>query len=167
MFIKTDSVRTLLLAGCAGLAIASSAHAQSANEAVNPIDAAIRVIGALRALEREMNEHVEDPALEGDDHPYNVNVGMIRSGDWASSVPAIAHLGVRIGHPTAWTVDQAQERVRVAIADATRSDPWLTEHPPAIRQTGFRAQGYSLAPAHPLAVALADAHQEAHGSRPS
>jgi acetylornithine deacetylase len=55
-----------------------AAHAQSANKAVNPIDEAIPVIGALRALEREMNDHVDDPALEGDDHPYDINVGAIR-----------------------------------------------------------------------------------------
>ena len=143
-----------------------AAHAQSANLAVNPIDASIPVIGALRSLEREMNDHVDDPALEGDDHPYNVNVGAIRAGDWASSVPAIARLDVRIGHPTAWTAGHAQERVRAAIEDATRDDPWLTEHPPAIRPTGFRAQGYSLATDHPLAEALADAHEATHGLRP-
>jgi acetylornithine deacetylase len=143
-----------------------AAHAQSANRAVNPIDASIPVIGALRSLEREMNHHVDDPALEGDDHPYNVNVGAIRAGDWASSVPAIARLDVRIGHPTDWTADQAQERVRAAIEDATRDDPWLTEHPLSIRPTGFRAQGYSLAVDHPLVTALADAHDSAHGARP-
>jgi acetylornithine deacetylase len=149
------------------IAIAGKAgHAQSANKAVNPIDASIPVIGALRSLEREMNEHVDDPALEGHDHPYNVNVGAIRAGDWASSVPAIARLDVRIGHPTAWTAGQAQEAVRAAIDDATRDDPWLSEHPPTIRQSGFRAQGYSLAADHPLAVALADAHRSAHGRRP-
>lgn len=143
-----------------------AAHAQSANKAVNPIDEAIRVIGALRTLEREMNDRVDDPALEGDDHPYNVNVGAMRAGDWASSVPAIARLDVRVGHPTAWTASQAQERVRTAIEDSTRDDPWLADHPPAIRPTGFRAQGYSLAADHPLAVAIADAHQAAHGTRP-
>lgn len=143
-----------------------AAHAQSANKAVNPIDEAIPVIGALRSLEREMNDRVDDPALEGEDHPYNINVGAIRSGDWASSVPAVARLDVRIGHPTAWTSSVAQERVRAAIDGATRDDAWLTEHPPAIRQTGFRAQGYSLAADHPLAVALADAHLVVHGERP-
>ncbi|MGZ8640419.1 MAG: ArgE/DapE family deacylase [Actinomycetota bacterium] len=143
-----------------------AAHAQSVNKAVNPIDASIPVIGALRAFEREMNDRVDDPALEGDDHPYNVNVGAIRAGDWASSVPPIARLDVRIGHPTAWTASQAQERVRAAIEEATRDDPWLAKHPPAIRPIGFRAQGYSLAANHPLAVALADAHEAAHGVRP-
>jgi acetylornithine deacetylase len=143
-----------------------AAHAQSANEAVNPIDASIPVIGALRSLEREMNDHVDDPALVGNDHPYNVNIGAIRSGDWASSVPAIARLNVRIGHPTAWTAAEAQEYVRASIEDATRDDPWLTEHPPTIRPSGFRAQGYSLDRDHPLVDALADAHEAAHGQRP-
>jgi acetylornithine deacetylase len=114
-----------------------------------------------------MNDVVDDPALEGEDHPYNINIGAIRAGDWASSVPAIARLDVRIGHPTSWTPDEAEQRVRSAVMDAIRDDPWLLEHPPAFRQTGFRAQGYSLLANDPLAVTLADAHEEAHGRRPA
>ena len=45
---------------------------------------------------------------KGTDHPYNVNIGAIRAGDWASSVPALARLEVRIGHPTAWTAGEAR-----------------------------------------------------------
>jgi acetylornithine deacetylase len=143
-----------------------AAHAQSADRAINPIDRSIPVIGALRTLEREMNDHVDDLALAGEDHPYNVNVGAIRAGDWASSVPALARLDVRIAHPTAWTASQAEERVRAAIDEVARDDPWLAEHRPAIHPTGFRAQGYSLDANHPLATTLADAHHAAHGERP-
>lgn len=141
-------------------------HAQSANMAVNPIDAAIPLIRALRAMEREMNEHVDDPALDGADHPYNVNIGAMRAGDWASSVPALARLHVRIGHPTAWTASVALERVSVAIDVAARENPWLRDHPPHVRLSGFRAQGHALDPQHPLARSLADAHEATHGTRP-
>ena len=143
-----------------------AAHAQSANLAVNPIDAAIALIGALRAMEREMNAHVDDPALGGADHPYNVNIGAMRAGDWASSVPALARLDVRIGHPTAWTADDAIERVSAMLEDAAREDPWLREHPPQVRPSGFRAQGHALDPHHPLVRSLADAHEATHGTRP-
>ena len=143
-----------------------AAHAQSANHAVNPIDAAFSVVGALHALERAMNEHVDDPSMDGDDHPYNVNVGTIRSGDWASSVPPLARMDVRIGHPTSWTAAEALERVRAAIEDGIRDDPWLAAHPPLIRPSGFRAQGYALAVDHPLAIAMADAHASVHGVPP-
>ena len=143
-----------------------AAHAQSANLAVNPIDAAIPLIGALRAMEREMNAHVDDPALGGADHPYNVNIGAMRAGDWASSVPALARLDVRIGHPTAWTATDALERVSAVLDHAAREDPWLREHPPQVRPSGFRAQGHALDPEHPLARSLADAHEATHGTRP-
>ena len=144
----------------------SSAHAQSADQAVNPIRHAIAVIEALRELEREMNRDIE-PAMDGVAHPYNLNVGTFSAGDWPSSVPAIATLRIRVGHPTAWTAQEAEERVRAAIASATDDDPWLREHPPAIRASGFKARGYALPADDPLAGLVTDAHVAVHGVRPA
>ena len=161
----------LLLAGVGILwleitIVGKAAHAQSANVAVNPIDTAIPLIGALRTMERQMNENMNDPALGEADHPYNVNIGAMRAGDWASSVPALARLDVRIGHPTAWTASEALQRVSAVLDHAAREDPWLRDHPPQVRPSGFRAQGHALDPQHPLALALADAHESTHGTRP-
>ncbi|HEY6679700.1 MAG TPA: M20/M25/M40 family metallo-hydrolase, partial [Actinomycetota bacterium] len=88
-----------------------SAHAEAADRVVNPVDLAIRVVEALRDLEREMNADIE-PSMDGVAHPYNINVGTFAAGDWPSSVPAIATLRLRVGHPTAWTADEAEARVR-------------------------------------------------------
>jgi len=144
-----------------------AAHAQSADRTTNPVDAAIPVIAALRDFEREMNADVVDPVFDGVDHPYNVNIGRLRAGDWPSSVPALARIGVRIGHPTAWTTDEAERRVRDAIATAADANGWLAEHPPTLRRAGFRAQGYAIARDDPLVEALADAHASVLGSRPA
>ena len=119
---------------------------------MNPVHHAIAIIEALRELEREMNRDIE-PAMDGVAHPYNLNVGTFAAGDWPSSVPAIATLRIRVGHPTAWTAQEAEERVRAAIASATDDEPWLREHPPAIRASGFKAQGYALPADDPLARA--------------
>ena len=132
-----------------------SAHAESADRAVNPIDLGLRIVDALRGLEREMNQDIE-PAMAGVAHPYNVNVGSFTSGDWPSSVPASATLRVRVGHPTAWTSDEAAARVRAAVA--TVDDPWLYDHPVAIRPSGFKAKGYALSGDDPLVDRLASAH---------
>jgi acetylornithine deacetylase len=140
-----------------------SAHAESADRAVNPIDLGVRIVDALRGLEREMNEDIE-PAMAGVAHPYNVNVGSFTSGDWPSSVPASATLRVRVGHPTAWTSDEAAARVHAAVA--TVDDPWLYDHPVAIRPSGFKAKGYALSGDDPLVDRLASAHEAAHGERP-
>jgi acetylornithine deacetylase len=140
-----------------------SAHAESADRAVNPIDLGLRIVEVLRTLEREMNEDVE-ASMAGVVHPYNLNVGSFTAGDWPSSVPASATLRLRVGHPTAWTSDEAVARVRAAVE--TVDDPWLRDHPVVIRPSGFRAKGYAIARDHPLVERLALAHEAAHGARP-
>jgi acetylornithine deacetylase len=143
-----------------------AAHAESADRAVNAVDPALTLLEALRELEAELNADVDDPLLRDITHPYNLNVGTFRAGDWPSSVPGIARLGVRLAYPRAWTPDQAEQRLRSAVAAAAAADPWLAEHPPAVRCTGFRAEGYALGTDDPLAVAVAEAHERAHGTRP-
>ncbi len=140
-----------------------SAHAESADRAVNPIDLALLIVGSLRDLEREMNEGIE-PSMDGVKHPYNINIGTFEAGDWPSSVPAVATFRLRVGHPTSWTPEQTQARVRAAI-DAI-DEPWLRAHPPSIMPSGFKAKGYALPVDDPLVDRVAKAHQAAHGVRP-
>jgi len=137
-----------------------SAHAESADRAVNPIDLALTVVDALRRSERAMNLEIE-PSMRGVEHPYNINIGMLEAGDWRSSVPANATLGLRIGHPTSWSTADAIARVGAAIHEI--DDPWLRAHPPTLRPSGFRAKGYAMPGGDPLARRLADAHRGAHG----
>ncbi|MGZ8631826.1 MAG: ArgE/DapE family deacylase [Actinomycetota bacterium] len=140
-----------------------SAHAESADRAVSAIDVARRILETLERFEATMNAEVDDRAIESVPHPYNVNVGTLRAGDWVSSVPARARLRVRVGYPTAWTVSEAETRVREAVEGSCAGDPWLRDHLPEIRASGFRAEGYSLQPNHALARRMAAAHEQAHG----
>jgi acetylornithine deacetylase len=137
-----------------------SAHAESADRAVNPIDLALTVVEALRRAEGEMNIQIE-PSMRGVEHPYNINIGTLEAGDWRSSVPAKATLGLRIGHPTSWSTADAIAKVGAAIGGI--DDPWLRAHPPTLRPSGFRAKGYAMPGGDPLARRMADAHRAAHG----
>ncbi len=143
------------------------AHAESADRAVNAVHGLPVILRALAGLADELAAHTGDPAFAEVARPYNVNVGTVRAGDWASSVPARARVGVRVGYPRRWTAAEAFDRVRTAVLAAAATDPWLAEHPPVLRQTGFRAQGYLLRHDHPLVTAVAGAHAGAHGGRPA
>ncbi len=143
------------------------AHAEAADRAVNPVRGVPVILRALAGLEEELAAHTGDPAFAGVARPYNVNVGTVRAGDWASSVPARVRLSVRVGYPRRWTANEAFGRVRAAVLAAAAADPWLAAHPPVLRQTGFRAQGYLLRHDHPLVTSVADAHAGAHGDRPA
>lgn len=142
------------------------AHAEAADRAVNPVRCVPLMIEALARLEEELNAEHRDPAFGAVAQPYNINIGVIEAGDWASSVPARVRLGVRAGFPRGWTAGQAFARVEAAVLDAAAADPWLAAHPPKVRPTGFRAEGYLLPREHPLAEAVAAAHAAAHGSEP-
>ncbi len=147
-----------------------AAHAEAAGGAVNPILSLPTVVDALHAFEAETNAaHAADPdpVFATIAHPYNVSIGTVDGGDWISSVPPVARLGVRVGHPRAWSSDDAFDRVRAAVLSAVASDLWLGEHPPVLRMTGFRAEGYAQDPDTPLVRALVAAHREVHGTDPA
>jgi acetylornithine deacetylase len=141
------------------------AHAEAAHRAVNPVTAAMGLLDCLKGLEAEMAAAVAGP-FAGLDAACNVNIGVMRAGDWPSSVPGQATLGVRVGFPPAWRPDEALERVSRAVEAAAAADPWLSHHPPQVRPSGFRAEGYLIDAAHPLVEALAAAHLLAHGEQP-
>jgi acetylornithine deacetylase len=147
------------IAGVAG-------HAESADRAVNPVRFVPAILRALAGLEDELNQPGDDPVFDRLPRPYNVNVGTVAAGDWPSSVPARARLGVRVGFPRRWTLDEAFDRVRSAVLGAAAADPWLASHPPSVRPAGFRAEGYLIDDGHPLVTALAAAHASAHGGAP-
>jgi acetylornithine deacetylase len=140
-----------------------AAHAESADRAVNPVDHIPVVLRALARLEEELGKAGDDPAFAGVARPYVVNPGLIAAGDWASSVPARARVGVRVGFPRRWSPDEALARLRAEILAASARDPWLSAHPPRVRASGLRAEGYLIDEAHPLVSALAGAHADAHG----
>jgi acetylornithine deacetylase len=163
----------------AGIAIAwveivvegRSGHAEAAGRSVNPILAAASVLEGLRRLERRMNDqHVAgggDPAFASISRPYLVNVGRFESGSWASSVPEVARLEVRVGHPAGWSAEETLEHVRDAVREAAEGDEWLVEHPPTLRLTGYRAERYAQDASHPFVRRLAAAHEAVHRAAPA
>jgi len=143
-----------------------AAHAEAADRAVNPVRFLPALLRALARLEDELNKPGDDPAFDHLPRPYNVNVGAVTAGDWPSSVPARARLGVRVGFPRRWTPAEAFDRVRAAVLGAAADDPWLAAHPPSVRPAGFRAEGYLIDEDHPLVRALGAAHERVHGAPP-
>jgi acetylornithine deacetylase len=136
------------------------AHAEVASEGVSALDHAIGLIGELRELQEAFNDGA------GDVH-HELNVGTLVAGDWPSSVPASARIGIRVGFPRGWTPAEAEGRVRDAIAAAAERDPWLSRNPPVVRASGLRAAGYEIGAEEELVQVLRGAHHDAHGEFPS
>jgi acetylornithine deacetylase len=136
-----------------------ASHALAAESAVNAIEKMFRVITSLRELEAEMNAEPRHPYYKDLPHPINLNIGVIRSGDWPSTVPSTCVLECRLSCQPGGSVAELQERVRQAVENATRDDAWLQENPPEVEFFGFRAEPSVVDPTSEAMVSLADCHQ--------
>lgn len=146
--------------------VAGAGHAHAAGDRTTAVDLGMRVVSGLRAWAVALADEMPEPSLPAGAHPYAVNLGGIHAGDWTSSVPPTARLSLRLGFPRAWTADEAEVRVREAIARIAAVDPDFRA-PPTVTLTGFRAEGYLLDADAPLVRDLASAHLDAHGFRPA
>jgi acetylornithine deacetylase len=141
------------------------AHPAMPGTGINAIESAYGIIKALKGLEEEWNERRADhPLYRDNDRSINLNVGKIRGGDWASSVPAWCTVDCRINifpgiHPRD-LVGEIEECIRQHAA----SDPGLSKYPPAIEYPGHFSSGYVLEPGSDAEKVLARAHKESSNS---
>jgi len=121
------------------------AHTREMASGFNAIDAAYRVIAALRELEARWNaEHHGHRHFEHLDHPINFNIGKIAGGDWASTVPPWCELDVRVAIYPGTTADDARREIELCLARASAGDPRLAGARTSVTFNGFYAEGYVL-----------------------
>jgi acetylornithine deacetylase len=139
-------------------------HVREAGKGANAIEAAYRVIQALRRLEAAWNaRRHEHPLFAALDHPINFNVGKIAGGDWASSVPAWCSFDCRIAIYPGEKPAEAQRAIEACVREAARADAFLANNPPEIAWNGFTAEGYVLKEGSAAEAALARAHLNVFG----
>jgi acetylornithine deacetylase len=142
-----------------------AAHGSVRTQGVSAVDAAAPVFAALRELEARRNRDV-DPMVGHLDLAYPLSIGVVRAGDWASTVPdlliAEGRYGVRLGE----SVEHARAELEAAVAEACAADPWLSEHPAEVTWPGGVFAPGRLAPDDPLLVAVQSACTDAAGWTP-
>ncbi len=141
-------------------------HAAEERRGVNAIEKSFEVIAALRRLERELNAN-PPPPYDRFSHPINLNVGVIRGGDWPSTVPGQCVTSFRIAMYPGMTVRDLRDRIEAAVAEAAVEDPAIFAHPPEVHYRGFASEGYEIGDSAPVVRALAGAFQRQAGSRPA
>lgn len=139
-----------------------AAHGATRTEGVSAIEVFYPVFQALRRLEERRNRDPDplfDTAL-----PYPIEIGTVRAGDWASTVPdllvAEGRLGVRLDE------DPADARAALEEAVAEADHPWLRENPPKITWPGGQFASGRLVPGHPLRDEMAAAVADVTGTHP-
>ena len=136
------------------------AHVAYAGTGANAIMGTFELLTALEALCEEFNTRVPDnPAFKGAEHPINFNAGIIKGGDWASSVPSWCEVDCRMGLLPGWSVEEVKAEIADTIAKAAKANPFLRSNPPEIVWNGFQADGFVLENADAPETALSAAHK--------
>jgi acetylornithine deacetylase len=161
-----------------------SAHGCVREEGVSAVELFVPLLAALRRLEAERCGAAADdtsgsgaslsaaaggprsPLFAGYRLPWPIEVGIVRAGDWASSVPdtlvAEGRYGVAIGEDVA----VARRAFEDAIARAAAADPWLAEHAPEVVWWGGRFDPAVTAVDDPIATTLTSAVADVTGAAP-
>lgn len=141
-------------------------HVARAGTGSNAIKAAIHLIHKLEGLEAEWNERAKThPSFKSVDHPLNFNPGIIKGGDWASSVPAWCDVDCRIGVLPGWKIADAQAEIVDFVAKAARSHPFLANNPPEIVWSGFLSPGYEATEIQESEAVLAPVYEHVFGRK--
>jgi acetylornithine deacetylase len=120
-------------------------HVYEAGSGANAIMAAYHLIHSLQKLEADWNERAKkDRHFGAVEHPINFNPGIIKGGDWASSVPAWCDVDCRIAILPGWSVADAQSEIMACVSSAARDHRFLSNNPPQVEWSGFLSEGYEL-----------------------
>ncbi|WP_162354551.1 ArgE/DapE family deacylase [Natrialba swarupiae] len=126
-------------------------HAAETDNGVNAMSKLLPIYSALEELHDERKTTVHDDRFEEwHEHTVSLNLGTVRAGEWASSVPDEATLGARISHAPAETREEIHDIVEATVREATADDPWFDDHPASVEWFGWRGSSARIEPSEPI-----------------
>ncbi len=144
-----------------------AAHASMRREGVSALDNLAVLLRALEADETARNAAETDPLMTALGLPYPTIIGIVRGGEWASTVMDRVVADGRYGVALGETWRDAEVRLRACIAAAADADPFLRDHPPTVELVGGKFSSARVPADHPLPVSLGVAVEATLGRTPA
>jgi acetylornithine deacetylase len=144
-----------------------SAHAAVRDEGVSALEKFVPIFENLRELEQERNGVLGHPLYYGVSNKVPINIGVVRAGNWASTVPESLVAEGRVGLIPGEEVDPFKDLVSERIATVAERDPWLREHPPELEWFGGQFAPAEIEPDAPICEAVKEAHERVTGEAPA
>lgn len=141
-----------------------AAHGGHRNAGVSAIEKFVPIFQDLLAWEAERQATVHHPLYDHFENKFPINVGVVRSGDWASTVPDKLVAEVRLGFLPGETIEGMLEATHARIAAVAEQDDWLREHPPVIEPFGGQFCAEEISPDHDLVQSVLAAHKTVTGA---
>lgn len=139
-----------------------SVHMGRKQEGISAFERTLPLFPALAAYEQRLiAESRNQPLFERYPHPVQVNVGVVRAGEWPSMVPGTCVVEGGIGFLPNKPMRQVQEELREVLASAS---PELAAHA-TLDFPKLHNDAYACDPLHPAVTTLqAACHEVGLGS---
>jgi acetylornithine deacetylase len=134
-------------------------HMGRRHEGVNAFEKAMILCQSLLDYEvRLIEESRGQPLFERYAHPVQVNIGVVRAGEWPSMAPGTCVIEGGVGFLPNKPMASVQEDLKHLITDS--DDPWLAANT-VLDFPKLHNDSYQIDPAHPAVTSLAYSCQAA------
>lgn len=140
-------------------------HGSTRTRGVSALEKFEVVHRALREFERQRNAEAP-PLFAHLDLAWPLSVGIVRAGDWASTVPDRLVAEGRYGMRVDETIPAAIAAFEAAVADACAADGWLVDHPVRVSWPGGMFAPGAMPEGHHLLDDVRRAVADVHGEQP-
>ncbi len=113
-----------------------AAHGALRHEGVSALEKFMLVYRHLMDFEGQRNARVSDPRFESNPAPYPICIGMVRGGEWASSVPERVRAQGRFGVGVQEDVRAARGLFEAQVAACCAHDDFLRANPVRVEWWG-------------------------------
>lgn len=148
----------------------AAAHGCVREEGVSAIEKFMLLYQALMDLEAARNAEArlrDDPIsrlYRRYTLPYALCIGVVRAGEWASTVAETLVAEGRYGVAVGEDLTAARRMLEETVTRAAHADPWLREHPPRIEWWGGQFAPASTPVDHPLVLTAGESFADITGA---
>lgn len=135
-----------------------SIHASMRRSGVSAIEKFYPILRAVNELEQRRHREYRNPLYDDPLGVAPINCGVIKGGDWHSTVPNEVIVEGRCGV----LPGESNEEARAALSDALKAvavtDPWLKDNPPALEWFEGQFESGETNVADPIIRDLTESH---------
>ena len=143
-----------------------SAHGGSRMDGVSAVEKFVPIFQDLMAWEQERNDTLSHPLYDHLENKFPISVGVVKAGEWASTVPDTLIAEGRLGFLPGETIEEMIRQTEERISAVAEADPWMKEHPPTVEWFGGQFASAEISPDAPIAKAVRVAHEAMTGEEP-
>jgi acetylornithine deacetylase len=141
-------------------------HGCMKNQGVSAISNFCHLFQAIESFERGRHRQYQNPLYPDPMNIAPISIGVIRGGEWHSTVPDRVVAEGRYGIFPDESVDNAKERFASMIQSAADQDDWLRSHPPVVEWFEGQFESGKTPLDNPIIGVLSNCHRYVTGEKP-